>query len=70
MSVRKYRFEKMSQEELVVLGEKFPRAVETITIHKPVYNIIAKLLDCNIEVPGVRLLTEGSGAEEEPGDGA
>lgn len=56
MSVRKYNIEKMTPEELADLEAKFPRAVQTVTIRKPVYNVIAKLLDCGVDVPGVRLV--------------
>jgi hypothetical protein len=58
MSVRRYSIEKLSQEQLTVLAEKFPRAVETVTTRKPVYTVIAKLLDCGVEVPGVVLKTQ------------
>lgn len=56
MSTRKYSFEKMTDEQLIALAEKFPRAVEVITVRKPVYSVIAKLLDCGVEVPGVQLV--------------
>lgn len=58
MSTRKYQFEPMTDAELAELQEKFPRAVQTITTHKPVYSVIAKLLDCGVEVPGVRLKSD------------
>lgn len=57
MSVRKYNIEKMTDEELAALAEKFPAAVQVITIRRPVYSVIAKLLDCRVDVPGVRLKT-------------
>lgn len=60
MSARKYTFEKMSQEQLTALGEKYPRAIETVTKHKPVYSVIAKLLDCGVEVPGVVLVDKNT----------
>lgn len=63
MSQRKYRFEKMTPEQLIVLAEKYPSAVETITIRKPRYSIIAKLLDCDVEVPGVTLIQDTKPAE-------
>lgn len=55
MAKRKYRFKKMTPEQLTELGEKFPRAVQTITTRRPVYSVIAKLLDCGVEVPGLEL---------------
>lgn len=41
MSKRRYNFRKMSQEQLAELGQRFPAAVEVITIRRPVYSTLA-----------------------------
>lgn len=68
MSARRYRFEKLSQEQLLALEAKYPNAVATITIKKPVYSIIAKLLDCGLEVPGVTIIGDAPAAPLVSGD--
>ncbi len=65
MSARKYHFAKMTDDQLATLAEKFPRAVQTVTIRKPVYSVIAKLLDCGVDVPGIQLV-ENIGAVDDP----
>lgn len=64
MSKRKYRFKKMSQEQLETLGEKFPKAVQTITTRKPVYSMLAKLCDCGVEVPGLEMADDAQKGDE------
>jgi hypothetical protein len=64
MSQRKYNFEKMTDEQLTALAARFPKAVETITIRKPVYSVIAKLLDCGVEVPEVKLAAAAPAGED------
>lgn len=60
MSKRKYHIQKMTQEQLAELGKKFPSTVEVITTRRPVYSIIAKMLDCGLNemIPEVVVITE------------
>jgi hypothetical protein len=57
MTKRKYSFEPLTDDELTALAEKYPEAVETytVTIRRPVYRVIAMLLQCKLDVPGIRL---------------
>ena len=60
MSKRKYRFKVTDME---ALKAEYPTAVESIHIparteSKPVYTIIAKLLDCGIAVPGIEIIED------------
>lgn len=61
MATRKYHFEKMTQDELAALGMIYPKAVKSVTKLRPNYSIIAQLLNCGVEVPGLRL----TGAQSE-----
>lgn len=49
---RKYKF---SVNDYAALAEKYPLAVRTIEVKKPNYAYIAKLLDCQLPVPGIEL---------------
>lgn len=56
MSERRYKIEVTNAEEL---EKAFPQAIETVEIparteKKAKYSIVAKLLDCGIEVPGIK----------------
>ncbi len=66
MTKRKYHIKKMTQEQLTSLGSKFPNTVEIITIRRPRYSIIAKMLDCalNDMIPEVVLLSEEEAVEQ------
>lgn len=53
MGKRKHKFKVHSFEELL---DKYPLAAETKTIYSANYSYIAKLLDCQLEVPGIEIL--------------
>lgn len=61
MSIRKFAWEPLTDAELDALADKFPTAVETktITVRKPVYKVISMLLQCKVDVPGIRLIENG-----------
>lgn len=67
MSKRRYRIE---ITDMNALAQKFPAAVRSVEIPARVeqranYSIIAKLLDCQLEVPGIKVLDDdGSGTGE------
>lgn len=58
MSKRKFSYEPMTEEQIDELAKVYPTAVETkvVTTRKPVYRVIAMLLECGLEVPGVQLI--------------
>jgi len=55
---RNYRFEPLTDADLDALAAKYPFAIETrtVVIRKPVYKVVAMLLERGEEVPGIRLL--------------
>lgn len=60
MSSRIFKWEPLSEEDFTALAEKYPEAVETktITVRKPVYKVISMLLQCKLDVPGIRLIND------------
>ncbi len=67
MATRKFSIEKMTEAELDELAKVFPKAVRTQTVTRKflVYNVVAKLLECGVSVPGVRLRQPGSASAEQ-----
>jgi hypothetical protein len=55
MSARKYSWNELTEAQLDELSAKYPFAVETITIRKPIYKIVSMLLDSKVAVPGITL---------------
>ncbi len=51
MSKRKYKISHLTAEQLEEISSKYPKAV--VTVRKPVYKVIAMLMDCGLEVPGM-----------------
>ena len=67
MSGRKYLLEKHTPSELDAIERAYPKAVKTITIRKLNYRIIAMLLECGVEVPGLKYKTrDEKGAKQKP----
>lgn len=52
MSERKYKFKVTSYEELKAA---YPKAVTETVVHSHSYSYIARLLDCELPVPGVEV---------------
>jgi len=67
MTKRKYSFEPLTDDELTALAKKYPEAVETrtVTIRKPVYRVIAMLIQCKVE--GIESLIRLRPVTEETG---
>lgn len=60
MSKRRY---KIVITDIEVLAVAYPKAVEEVEIpasikKKAVYTVIAKLLDCGLEVPGIEIVLD------------
>lgn len=51
MSKRKFSTSHLTTEQLEQIAAIYPRAV--VTVRKPVYKVIAMLLECGLEVPGM-----------------
>ena len=63
MSGRKYNFSHLTDKELDAIAEKYPKAVETVTIRKPVYRQLAMLAECGAPLPeGVSLVPGANGS--------
>lgn len=67
MSKRRYHFKPMTQEQLAELQKRYPKTVQSITILKPVYSIISKMMDCELgnDIPEVQLMSSEEAAQEE-----
>ncbi len=62
MASRKYNFSHLSEQQLDQIAAKYPKAVETVTIRRPRYRILAMLAEAGAEMPdGVHL---EAGAQE------
>jgi hypothetical protein len=62
MGSRKYDISKMTQADLAEVERLYPKAKAVETIRRPVYRIIAMLMDCGLDVSGV--IRVGTEADE------
>jgi len=56
MSKRKYSIENITPAQLDEINALYPKAVQVVI--KPVYKVIAMLMECGLEVPGVTSLSD------------
>jgi hypothetical protein len=60
MTSRKFDFSHLTPEQLDAIAVVYPDAVETVTIRKPVYRILAMLATCRVKMPdGIELVKTG-----------
>ena len=67
MSKRRYRIKPMTQEQLAEMRSRFPAAVEVVTLYRPVYSTISKMMDCELGhlIPEVQLMSDEEAAAAE-----
>lgn len=67
MSKHKWNYE---VTDIEALQAAYPKAVETITTMKVQRQVITKLLDCEVSVPGIKLLEAASAPAHPTANGA